>query len=162
MKHPLHPIAVHLPLGLWPASVVFDLLSRAEIGGNAMVRLSFWAIVLGLVATLIAIPTGLIDWLQIKKEKPARKIGLLHMGLNLVVVALFVANAKMRLSGFRFDSEVETGQLVLSIVGVVLLAVSAWLGGLMVYDNGIGVARHSKKKWRAGAQSAGANVPDAK
>jgi len=78
------------------------------------------------------------------------------------VVALFVVNAKMRLSGFRFDSEVETGQLVLSIVGVVLLAVSAWLGGLMVYDYGIGVARHSKKKWRAVAQSAGANVPDAK
>jgi uncharacterized membrane protein len=162
MKHPLHPLLVHLPLGLWPASVVFDLLSRADIGGNAMVRLSFWAIVLGLLASLLAAATGLFDWLKIKKEKPARKIGLLHMGLNLIVIALFVVDAKIRLPGFRFDSEVETTPLVFSIIATLLLIGSAWLGGLMVYDQGIGVARGSKKKWRAVAVNAGANVPEEK
>src|SRR3954452_14337055 len=96
VKHPIHPIVVHLPLGLWPAAALFDLLSRADIGGNAMVRLSFWAILLGLVAALIAIPTGLVDWLRIKKEKPAWRIGLYHMGLNALVVAIFVINAKIR------------------------------------------------------------------
>jgi uncharacterized membrane protein len=159
VKHPIHPIVVHLPLGLWPAVVLFDLLSRADIGGNTVVRLSFWAILLGLVAALIAIPTGLIDWLRIKKEKPARRIGLYHMGLNVLVVAIFIINAKIRVQSFRFDTEVDSRALALSIAGAVLLVGSAYLGGLMVYDQGISVARHSKKKWRAVAESAGANLP---
>ncbi len=127
-----------------------------------MVRLSFWAILLGLVAALIAIPTGLVDWLRIKKEKPAWRIGLYHMGLNALVVAIFVINAKIRVQSFRFDTEVDARALTLSIVGALLLVGSAYLGGLMVYDHGISVARHSKKKWRAVAESAGANLPEQK
>jgi len=159
MKHPIHPIAVHLPLALWPGALLFDLLSRADIGGNAMVRLSFWAILLGLVAALVAIPTGIMDWSGIKKEKPAWKIGLLHMLLNAVVFVIFIFNAKMRIQSFRFDTEVDTTALTLSIIGTVLLIASAYLGGLMVYDHGISVARHSKKKWREMAEAAGSNVP---
>ena len=162
MKHPIHPIAVHLPLGLWPSALLFDLLSRADIGGNTLVRLSFWSILLGLLAALVAIPTGIIDWSGIKKEKPAWKLGLLHMGLNAVAFVLFIFNAKIRVQSFRFDTEVDTTALALSIVGTVLLIGSAYLGGLMVYDHGISVARHSKKKWRAAAEAARAHVPPEK
>jgi hypothetical protein len=45
------------------------------------------------------------------------------------------------------------------MIGTVVLIGSAYLGGLMVYDYGIGVARHSKEKWREVAEAAGANVP---
>lgn len=159
LKHPLHPIAVHLPMALWPSATLFDLLSRANIGGNSMVRLSFWAIALGLVSALIAIPTGIMDWSGIKKEKPARRIGWYHFGLNALVTILFVVNLLLRLNTFRFDSEVEPGPLALSIIGTLLLIGSAYLGGLMVYDHGISVARHSKHKWRQAAEAAGANVP---
>jgi len=162
MKHPIHPILVHLPLGLWPAAFLFDLLSRMEIGGNAMVRLSFWAILLGLLAALFAAVTGLIDWLQVKRDKPAWKIGLYHMALNVVVIGIFLFNAKGRLQSFRFDTEVDTRAFVLSLVGTALLVGSAYLGGLMVYDHGVGVARHSKKRRRAVAEAAGANLPEEK
>jgi len=158
LKHPLHPIAVHLPMALWPSATLFDLLSRADVGGNAMVRLSFWAIALGLVSALIAIPTGIVDWSGIKQEKPARKIGLYHFGVNALVTILFVVNLILRVKTFRFEDQVETGPLALSIIGTLLLIGSAYLGGLMVYDHGINVARHSKHKWRYVAEAAGANV----
>jgi len=159
MRHPIHPIAVHLPLALWPGALLFDLLSRADIGGNAMVRLSFWAILLGLIAALVAIPTGIVDWKGVKKENPAWKIGLWHMLVNAVVFVIFIFNAKIRLQSFRFDTEVDAIALTLSIIGTVLLVGSAYLGGSMVYAYGIGVARHSKKKWREVAEAAGSNVP---
>jgi len=159
LKHPLHPIAVHLPMALWPSAALFDLLSRADVGGNAMVRLSFWAIALGLVSALVAIPTGIVDWSGIKKEKPARKIGLYHFGLNALVTIIFVLNLIFRVHTFRFEDQVETGPFALSIIGTLLLIGSAYLGGLMVYDHGISVARHSKHKWRHVAEAAGANVP---
>jgi uncharacterized membrane protein len=159
LGHPLHPIVVHVPMAMWPGALIFDLLSQWNIGGNAMVRLSFYAIVFGLVASLLAVPTGLLDWSGIKKEKPAWKIGLYHMSLNLVVALLFAINLGLRWQTFREATTVAGTPLLLSVIGTALLIVSAYLGGLMVYDYGISVARMSKKKWRKIAEAGGANVP---
>lgn len=159
LTHPLHPLVVHLPMALWPAALLFDLLSLANIGGKTSVRLSFLCIVVGLAATLVAVPTGLADWMEIKKDKPAWKIGLYHMALNLVVAILFAVNLGLRVSTFRQAVVVEGGPLVLSAIGTGVLFISAYLGGLMVYDYGIAVARLSKKKWRRLAKTGGSNLP---
>jgi uncharacterized membrane protein len=159
LKHPLHPIIVHVPMAMWPGALIFDLLSQWQIGGNAMVRLSFYAIIFGLVASLLAVPTGLLDWTGIKKEKPAWKIGLYHMSLNLIVALLFAINLGLRLHTVREATKVEGAPLLLSAIGTLLLVASAYLGGMMVYEYGISVARMSKKKWRKIAEAGGANVP---
>jgi uncharacterized membrane protein len=149
-------------MALWPGTLIFDLLSRCHIGGNAMVRLSFYAIAFGLAASLLAAPTGLIDWTGIKKEKPAWKIGLYHMILNLVAVLLFAVNLGLRAQTFREATTVVGAPLALSIIGTALLIGSAYLGGRMVYEYGISVARMSKKKWRKIAEAGGANLPPEK
>jgi uncharacterized membrane protein len=159
LGHPLHPIVVHVPMAMWPGALIFDLLSQWEISGNAMVRLSFYAIIFGLAASLLAIPTGLVDWTGIKKEKPAWKIGLYHMGLNLSVALLFAINLGLRVQTFRHDTKVAGAPLLLSAIGTALLIGSAYLGGMMVYQYGISVARMSKKKWRKIAEAGGANLP---
>ena len=158
LGHPLHPLLVHVPMALWPAALLFDLLSRAGFGGNAMVRTSFFAIGLGLAVALLAVPTGIVDWSGIKREKPAWKIGLWHMLLNAVVLVLFAINFTLRLGNYREAALVPVAPLVLSIAGTLVLVVSAYLGGRMVYAYGINVARLSKGKWRKVAESAGANV----
>jgi uncharacterized membrane protein len=157
LGHPLHPILVHVPMAMWPGALIFDVISRWN--GNAMVRLSFYAIIFGLVASLLAVPTGVVDWSGIKKEKPAWKIGLYHMILNLVVALLFAINLGLRVQTFRKDTLVTGAPLALSIVGTALLIGSAYLGGRMVYEYGISVARMSKKKWRKIAEAGGANLP---
>jgi len=159
LKHPLHPIIVHVPMATWPGALIFDLLSQWQIGGNAMVRLSFYAIIFGLVASLLAVPTGLLDWTGIKKEKQAWKIGLYHMSLNLIVALLFAINLGLRLHTVREATKVEGAPLLLSAIGTLLLVASTYLGGMMVYEYGISVARMSKKKWRKIAEAGGANVP---
>src|SRR2546425_10856612 len=160
LGHPLHPIIVHVPMAMWPGALVFDLLSQWNIGGNAMVRLSFYAILFGLVASLLAVPTGLLDWSGIKKEKPAWKIGLYHMALNLIVALLFAVNLGLRCwQTFRDATAVAGAPLLLSAIGTVLLIGSAYLGGMMVYQYGISVARMSKKKWREIAAGGGADLP---
>jgi uncharacterized membrane protein len=159
LKHPLHPILVHVPMAVWPGALIFDLLSQWKVGGNAMVQLSFYAIIFGLIMTVAAVPTGLVDWTSIKKEKPAWKLGLYHMILNLVVAALFAVNLGLRVQNFR-DAPVVSGlPLLLSIVGTALLIISAYLGGRMTYEYGISVARMSKKEWRRIAAAGGANLP---
>jgi uncharacterized membrane protein len=159
LGHPLHPILIHVPMAMLPGALIFDLLSQWRFGGNAMVRLSFYAIAFGLAASLLAVPTGVVDWSGIKKEKPAWKIGLYHMILNLVVALLFAINLGLRVSTFREATRVAGMPLLLSVIGTLLLISSAYLGGMMTYTYGISVARMSKDKWRKIAEAGGANVP---
>ncbi|PYK76143.1 MAG: hypothetical protein DME42_00785 [Verrucomicrobia bacterium] len=160
LGHPLHPILAHIPMAMWPSALIFDLLSQRQVGGNSIVRLSFYAIAFGLAAAIIAVPTGLVDWSGIKREKPAWKIGLYHMLLNLVVAILFAVNLYLRWPTFHEATQVDQIPLLLSAVGTLILIVSAYLGGRMVYEYGISVARMSKKKWRKLAAAGGANLPE--
>jgi uncharacterized membrane protein len=158
LGHSLHAALVHLPIALWPAAFVFDLLSNFGVGGNAMVKTSFYAIVLGFFVALLAAPAGLADWLDIKPEHPARKIGWYHMILNLAGVLLWGSNLLLRLNVYREATAVAFLPTVLSFIGTLVLLVSGYLGGMMVYHHGISVARVSKEKWRRLAEASGANV----
>jgi uncharacterized membrane protein len=158
LGHPLHPALVHLPIGLFPAALLFDLLSRGGDGGNAIVQTSFYCITLALIGSLLAAPAGLADWLDIKPDKPAYRIGLWHMGLNVLMVIIWAINLGLRWSDFRWQTRVATTPLVLSAVGTVMLAVSGYLGSRMVFDLGVGVARMSKGKWRKLAQAGRSKV----
>src|SRR5437667_9812970 len=66
LGHPLHPALVHVPLGSFTAALLFDVLSRVGVGGNAMVQTSFYCIAVGVIVALLAAPAGLADWLDIK------------------------------------------------------------------------------------------------
>jgi uncharacterized membrane protein len=162
LGHPLHPALVHIPLALLPSSLIFDLLSRSGMGGNSMVRTAFFAILFGIIAALAAIPTGIVDWMGIKRGKPAWKLGLYHMILNVLATIAFGISFALRCPTFRVAQNVETLPLLLSAAGTLLLLVSAYLGGRMVYAYGISVARMSKAKWRKIAEAGGANLPPEK
>jgi uncharacterized membrane protein len=161
LRHPLHPALVHVPTALWPTAFLFDLLSqfRAE---NVFMQLSFYAIAFGLAAAFLAIPTGYADWTEIRREKPAWKLGLLHMTLNLTLSILWAINLGLRAGSFQTATSIPLGLLGLSTLATLLLLVSAYLGGRMIYAHGISVARLSKKKWRKIAQEGGAAVPPQK
>jgi uncharacterized membrane protein len=158
-KFPLHSLIVHIPVATWSCALLFDGLSRLNIGQNAMVRLSFFSISFGLAASLVAIPTGVLDWGGVKKEKPAWKFGLYHMATNLVVTIVFAMNLGVRLTTWKTSEMVALPALLLSAIGTVLLFGGAYLGGMMIYDHGVGVARRSKEKWRRVAEEEGARLP---
>jgi uncharacterized membrane protein len=160
LKHPLHPALVHVPTALWPAAFLFDVLSQS--GNSIFAELAFYAILLGLVFALPAIPTGVADWTDIRREKPAWKLGLYHMILNVIITILWGINLAMRLPAFQSMSSVPTGPVALSAIATLMLLVSGSLGGRMIYAYGINVARLSKKKWREIAREGGAALPPEK
>ena len=160
LGHPLHPAVVHVPTALWPAALLFDLLSQLGDGNNALVRTSYYAILLGLLAALLAAASGFADFTEIKPGRPARRLGYYHMALNLVVTALFAVNLFLRDADERAADSVAGAHVALSAAGVALLLVSGYLGGRMVYDHGAGVVRldSSERKWRRLAEAGGANL----
>jgi len=161
LRHPLHPALVHIPTALWPVAFLSDLISQFQ-ANNSFVQLAFYAILLGLIVAVLAIPTGYADWTDIRPEKPAWKLGLYHMILNGVVFILWGLNLVLRVPGLQTDVSVPLGLVALSVAATALLLISGYLGGRMIYAYGINVARLSKKEWRKTAQEGGAAVPPEK
>ena len=88
---------------------------------------------------MIAIPSG----------TRAFGVGLIHMTLNLVVTAAYVANFAWRYnSDYPQDSAVGWGPLVVSIVSLAALALSGYLGGMLSYRFGVRVAAESVQAGR--------------
>jgi uncharacterized membrane protein len=131
--HPIHPMLVPIPIGLWLFSLVCDVVYAAGWGGEIWRSIAFYNMVGGVIGALMAAIPGLIDLISLH-ERP-KKTALVHMSINLTIVALYVVNILLRVA----NPDVLRVPLVLSIVAVAMLTVSGWLGGKMVYELGVAV-----------------------
>jgi uncharacterized membrane protein len=131
-RHPVHTMLVPVPIGLFTAALVFDLL-HVGTGRPSWGPVAFWVIAAGLVGALLAAVPGLIDYTGLRG--PARRIATWHLVMNLTLVGLFAVNLWLR-TGSGAGMAVP---LALSLVGVALMFASGWLGGEMVYRHRVGV-----------------------
>lgn len=138
MRHPLHPMLVHLPIGLWLASLIFDIVYL--LGGNASFAIaSFYCIAIGIVGALLAAPAGFAEYLEIPAHTRPKRLATTHMVLNLGIVALYAVNFFIRQGQSATPpTQVTTGAFILSLVSMALLSVSGYFGGLLVFEFGIG------------------------
>ena len=130
LGHPVHPMLVVLPLGLFAIGVLFDVVYLAT-GDGAFADVAFWNITVGIVGGLLAALAGVTDWWAIPKDTRAKRIGAWHGIGNLVIVLLFVVSWLLR----RGDTSYAPNLLpfVLGLIGVGLALVTAWLGGELVF-----------------------------
>jgi uncharacterized membrane protein len=137
--HPFHPILVTVPIGAWVVSFVFDIASSWAGEPEVFVKGAFWLIGIGIVGALVAAVFGLLDLLAIPRGTPAFRTGLIHMALNLVVVALFAVSFGLRRDHLD-EGDSTIAAVVLSAVGLAILALSGWPGGKLAYRYGVRVA----------------------
>jgi uncharacterized membrane protein len=138
--HPFHPILVTIPIGAWVASMVFDLGSHLADHPGFLTHGARWLIALGVLGALAAASVGLLDLLAIPTGTRAFRTGLVHMTLNLAVTAAYVVNYLWRRGEIHTGDTVAVGQIVLSLVSLLVLAVSGYLGGMLAYRYGVRVA----------------------
>ena len=132
--HPIHPMLVALPIGLWVFSLAADLIAPRTATPDTWHAAALYTMVGGIIGALAAAVPGLIDLMSLR-DPAVKGTALKHMGINLTVVALYVINAWMRSN----SSISPNAALGLSVVAVGLLLVSGWLGGKMVYEAGVAV-----------------------
>jgi uncharacterized membrane protein len=131
--HPIHGILVALPVGLLLFSLVSDVLLLSGLGAGEWAVVARCTLAAGIVTAIFAAIPGIVDYLSLSGR--ARRIATYHLLLNLTVIGVFSMDFLLRLRTDPYDKV----PVVFSAIGIVLLAVSGWLGGEMVYRYGVGV-----------------------
>jgi uncharacterized membrane protein len=131
LGHPLHPALTDIPIGAWTAALALDAMEmttgRKELAAGADA-----AIAVGLVGAVGAAITGMTDWSETGGR--ARKVGLTHGLLNLSAALLYGTSLAVR------DRKSRSARVGLSMLAYAVASASAYLGGHLVFKEGVGVS----------------------
>ncbi|MGH2616852.1 MAG: DUF2231 domain-containing protein, partial [Thermomicrobiales bacterium] len=125
LGHSLHAAIVAVPIGAWTATMIFDLFGEE--------RAADLTLGLGLLGAAGAAVTGAAQWQDTTNDEAPRRLGALHAVLNYAATGLMAGSWLMRQQGQR-----KAG-VAFSTLGLGVNLASAWLGGELAYDLGIGV-----------------------
>lgn len=126
-EHPIHPMLIVFPIGLWIFSFVCDLIYYFGTDNTLWNDVAYRAMAGGIIGAILAAVPGFIDYFSLTGR--TRSIATVHMSLNLLIVVLFAVNLYIRSRGVA----VESAPILLSVISIILLGVSGWLGGSLVY-----------------------------
>jgi nitrite reductase/ring-hydroxylating ferredoxin subunit/uncharacterized membrane protein len=90
LGHPLHPVLTDVPIGMWSAAAVLDLMPGT---GPAPATL----IGTGVIEAVPTAVTGLADWSDL--HKPHQRVGVVHALANVTGLACYVASLSARAHG---------------------------------------------------------------
>src|SRR5688500_3552698 len=119
--HPIHPMLVPIPIGLWIFSLACDLIHAGGSTNPAWATVALYTMGGGILGALLAAVPGLIDLLSLPPGP--RKTALAHMAINLTAVALYAINFWLR------SPERPRKLIWLSVLARGVLVTSARLGG---------------------------------
>jgi uncharacterized membrane protein len=137
--HPLHPILIPFPIALWSTSFATDVLyyfSRQE----SLPLISKFMLAAGCLGGLAAAVPGIVDWLSIR-DPGVKRIADWHARLNIIALIVFAISLYLRMRvGAHWVNYHLRIPVLLSLLGVILISISGWLGGELAYKHGVGVA----------------------
>jgi uncharacterized membrane protein len=132
----LHPLLVTLPIGFLIGVLLTDLAFTGT-SDSFWARASIWLIGAGLVSGALAAIAGFVDFIGNENIRAITLVWYHFIG-NAIALLLSAISLYLRLAG---ETAGVTGtELVLSILVVVIFAVTGWLGGEMVFRHGVGMA----------------------
>jgi len=127
LGHPAHPIAVMVPIGSWTSATLIDLSARGRSTAAAR-RL----VGVGVLSALPSALSGLADWSDTAGGE--QRIGVTHATLNIAATALYAASWWAR----RRSPSGYSGP-ALALAGMAVATGASYLGGHLVYAQGVGV-----------------------
>lgn len=156
MGHPIHPMLIPFPIALWVFSLVADIIYLWR--GDPVWRdwVAFYSLLGGNIGAVAAAVFGIIDWLAIK-DREVKRTADWHARLNVIALLVFSAGLYLRTAGgSEWVGASMTIPFILSAVGVILITISGYLGGELVFRHGVAVSPQAddEKRLREKAHAA--------
>jgi uncharacterized membrane protein len=132
---PIHPMLVPIPIVCFTGTLITDI-AYWRTANMQWANISAWLLAVGLVASIFVVIAGVIDFFGDRRIRALRPAWVHGLGNGLALI-LSIWNAFVH-SRDAYTSVVPTG-LTLSVLVVIILAITAWNGWSMVYRHGVGV-----------------------
>ena len=132
--HPIHPMLIPFPIALWIFSLASDLIYLFGFGGPVWKDIALYTMVGGIVGGVAAAIPGYVDYRSLSDPVIVR-VAQMHMIINVALIILFTIDAGLRI----LNGNEALLPVFLSVLGVAGLGVSGWLGGELVYVQGVAV-----------------------
>jgi uncharacterized membrane protein len=130
---------VHFPIALYLLGVLL-ILGYLWRRVPDYERFAYWAFVLAWIGVAVAALAGLVDLGSLAPDDPRRDAINRHITSG---VALLVINGLVVYFRFRWPDVLTSSRrwvyLALVAAGVVVVVLTGWLGGILVYDLKVGV-----------------------
>lgn len=136
--HPLHPPLTDVTIGSYSFATVAAFLNIIGLVGRNATSGWWLALVVGLCSTALTATTGFIDWIEIEWGSPLWKKATWHLSVMLAASGVFLAATLVGHANYTSGS-VGAGALILTLLGFGLLTLGGWLGGAIVYVDGMRV-----------------------
>ncbi|GAB5031639.1 Hypothetical protein NocV09_00601920 [Nannochloropsis oceanica] len=112
-----------------------DVVYEAGLAGSDWSQFAYILLIVGIATAIAAAIAGLVEYSIIFDEETTQTANA-HMTLNVMVLVLQVVNLSFR--GYAKDNHYWRHGWILSLVSVVLIAISSWLGSTLVYTHKMG------------------------
>jgi nitrite reductase/ring-hydroxylating ferredoxin subunit/uncharacterized membrane protein len=143
LGHPLHPALTDFVVGAFAFGSLFNLMGNGD-RDNLTTRMARRLIKAGAISAVPTALSGMADFSTITKRSVAT--GALHGILNSTALVLYLLSLRGNGGNGRSTSRIY------STLGFGTLFFSAWLGGKMTYQYGVGVNKaerpDSPKEWK--------------
>jgi len=136
--HPIHPMLIALPIGLYVATVG-ALLGYVGTEDPFYFRMALVTNVAGVLAAVVAAIPGAIDLFSLPRYSQARMTGIKHASFALLATGLFAVSGAVSWRQWDSGSLDATGPLAIGVVGLLALVVAGALGWSMVQTHRVGV-----------------------
>lgn len=135
--HPIHPMLVPFPIAFLVATFLCDL-AFWRTGSPFWATAAMWLLAAALAMAVLTALAGLIDFLGDRSIR-ALSTAWLHFLGNGIAVVLALLNFVIRLRDGATAGVLPWG-IWISLVVVLILLVTGWLGGELVFRHRVGVA----------------------
>ncbi len=132
----LHPALVHFPIALLPTAIAADALGRAS-GSEKLSELGRTLMPIAATSAAVAGVAGLIAQQTVELDDHTTDMVITHRNINLGLIGVAALMARSRMK----QEKPGLGYLLLGLVGLGAMTYSAYLGGHMVYNHGVGVEK---------------------
>ncbi len=130
-KNAQHPVIIHLPIGLFIASLLFDVVGRIKKNEGLNIA-AFYNLCLAAFTGIFAIVTGIIAWQLKLAGEPLVGNLRLHLILGIATcVLMFILLAVRKKGGSKPTDAVTTAYLLLAVVTAGLISLTGHLGGII-------------------------------
>lgn len=133
---PLHPILVHFPIALLTLSVGADLIGSFA-DAVSLRHTGWWALCAAALGGLSAAAAGIYDMRRANLSEDVHHRVHRHMRVGIVLVSAIVALTIWRWTLYSSGGELPAIYLGLAVLTLGLGAFQGWLGGELVYSDGV-------------------------